>query len=113
MIKNQTATERSDWKGPSITLSASPLIMISCYHGIILSFFERIKRSSSVSLEDTMLIAIIKWIFYVSDFLRLFISFKYVVLSFSSLKQFILIYLTCLKTKVCFNSLERVQRYHL
>ena len=33
----------------------------------MLSFFECIKRSSSVSLEDTRLIATVNWIFHVSD----------------------------------------------
>ena len=44
----------------------------------ILSLFECITRSSSVSLEEIKLIAIAIWIFQVSDFVRLFmISFKY------------------------------------
>ena len=44
----------------------------------ILSLFECIARSSSLSLGEKKLIAIATWIFYESDFLRLYIiSFKY------------------------------------
>ena len=64
--------ERSDWKSSSIISSALSLIMIS-----VLSLCECITRSSSLLLEDIKLIAIVKWIFHVSDILRSFISFKY------------------------------------
>ena len=48
----------------------------------MLSLFECIISSSSLSLEDVNMIAIVNWIFYVSDFLRLFmISFKYGLIS--------------------------------
>ena len=44
----------------------------------MLSFFECITHSSSLSLEEIKLLAIVNWIFYVSDFLKLFMmSFKY------------------------------------
>ena len=44
----------------------------------MLSLFECITSSSSLSLENVKIIAIVNWIFYVSDFLRLFmIAFKY------------------------------------
>ena len=44
----------------------------------MLSLFESITCSSSVSLEEIKLIAIVNSIFNVSDFLRLFMmSFKY------------------------------------
>ena len=44
----------------------------------MLSLFECITHSSSLSLEEIKLIAIFNWIFHVSDFLRLFMmSFKY------------------------------------
>ena len=64
--------EKSDWKSSSIISSALSLIMIS-----VLSLCECITRSSSWLLEDIKLIAIVKWIFHVSDILRSFISFKY------------------------------------
>ena len=48
----------------------------------ILSLFEWITRFSSRSLEEIKLIAIVNWIFHVSDFLRSFmISFKYGLIS--------------------------------
>ena len=48
----------------------------------ILSCFEGITRSSSMSLEKIKLIAIVNKVFHVSDFLRLFmISFKYDLIS--------------------------------
>ena len=44
----------------------------------MLSFFECITCSSSLSLEEIKLIAIFNYIFHVSDLLRLFMmSFKY------------------------------------
>ena len=47
----------------------------------MLSFFECITLSSSLSLEEIKLLAIVNWIFYVSDFLKLFMmammAFKY------------------------------------
>ena len=73
----------SDTKSFFVTSSASSLIMIS-----LLSLSECIKRSwLSWSLEKIKLIAIVNWIFHVSDFLRLFmISFKYglILLRYSS-----------------------------
>ena len=50
----------------SITSSASSIIMIS-----ILSLFECITRSSSLSIKKIKLFAVANWIFHVSDFLRL------------------------------------------
>ena len=48
----------------------------------MLSLFECIIRSSPVSLEEVKLIAIVNWIFYISDYLRLFIMyFKYDLIS--------------------------------
>ena len=56
------------------TSSALLLIMIS-----MLS--QCMAHSSSSSLEETKSVAIVIWIFYVSDFLRLFMmSFKYVLI---------------------------------
>ena len=44
----------------------------------MLSLFVCIAQSSSLSLEEIKLIAIVKWIFHVLDFLIFFmISFKY------------------------------------
>ena len=43
----------------------------------MLSLFEFITCSSSLSTQETKLIAIVGWIFHVSDFSRLFMSFKY------------------------------------
>ena len=66
----------------SITQSALSLIMIS-----MLSLFECITCSSSLSLEEIKLIAIVNCISNVSDFLRLFMmSFKYgvILLRYSS-----------------------------
>ena len=57
--------ERSNWKSSPKVSSALSLIMIS-----MLSLFYCIIRSSSVSLEEIKLSAIVKWIFYVSDFLK-------------------------------------------
>ena len=65
--------ERSDWKSSSITVSSLSLIMI-----LMIPQFESILRSSSLSIENTKLIAIVNWIFHVSNFLTLFmVSFKY------------------------------------
>ena len=48
----------------------------------MLSLFECIIRSSPVSLEEVKLIAIVNWIFYIPDYLRLFIMyFKYDLIS--------------------------------
>ena len=71
--------ERIYSKISSITSSALSLIIIS-----LLLHFESIKNYLSVSLEDITLIANIKWIFYASDFLRLFISFRYRLISLRS-----------------------------
>ena len=43
----------------------------------ILSLFECIMRSSSLYLEEIKLIAIVSWIFHVSNFLRSFMIFWY------------------------------------
>ena len=43
----------------------------------MLSLFECITCSSSLSLEEIKLIAIVNWIFHVSHFLRLFDVFKH------------------------------------
>ena len=51
----------------SITLSALSLIVIS-----MLSFFECITYSSSLSLEEKKEVTIVKWVLHVSAFLRLF-----------------------------------------
>ena len=55
----------SESKSSFITLSALSFIMIS-----MLSIFECITRSSSLSMKKIKLIAIVNWIFHVSDFLR-------------------------------------------
>ena len=56
-----------------VTSSASSFIMI-----FMLSLFKCIICSSSLSMEETRLIAIASWIFHVSDFLGVFMmSFKY------------------------------------
>ena len=67
-----------DSESLSINSSASSLIMIS-----MLSLFECITSSSSLSIEEIKLFAIVNWIFYVSDFLRLFMmSLKYGLILF-------------------------------
>ena len=44
----------------------------------MLSLLERITHSSSLSMEEIKLFAIVNWIFHMSDFLRLsMMSFKY------------------------------------
>ena len=66
----------------SITSSAFSLIVIS-----MLSLFECITRSPSLSLEEIKLVAIVTLIFHVSDYLGLFmVSFKYglILLRYSS-----------------------------
>ena len=64
---------RKDTKSFLTTSSALSVIMIS-----LLSLFECIMHSSSLSLEQIKLVAVANWIFHVPDFLRLFmISFKY------------------------------------
>ena len=63
-------------KNSFVTSFASSLIMIS-----MLSLFECITRSSSLSMEEIKLSAIVNWFFYVSDFLRLFMmSFRYILI---------------------------------
>ena len=49
---------------------------------ISMLLFECIAHSSSVSLKNIKLIAIVNWIFHASDFLRLFMmSFEYGLIS--------------------------------
>ena len=62
-------------KYSSITSSVLSLIMIS-----VLSLFECIKRSSSLSLEERKLIDAFNRIFHVSDFLRLSMMFYGLIL---------------------------------
>ena len=53
----------------------------------MLSLFERITPSSSLSMEEIKLFAIVNWIFHLPDFLRLFMmSFEYglILLRYSS-----------------------------
>ena len=72
----------SESKSYFITSSALSLIIIS-----MLSLFECITRSSSLSIEEIKLFAIVHWIFHLLDVLRLFmISFKYglMLLKYSS-----------------------------
>ena len=65
--------ERTDSKTLPVTGSTLSCLMIS-----MLSLFECITRSSRMSFEKTKWIATVNWVFYVSDFRRLFImSFKY------------------------------------
>ena len=65
--------EWSDWKSSSITSFALSSVMIS-----MLPLSECITSSSSISLGEIKLIAIVNWILHVSDFLRLFmLPFKY------------------------------------
>ena len=81
----------SELKSSFITSSASSLIMIS-----VLSLFEWITHSSSLSMEEIKLFAIVNWIFHVSDFLRLFMmSFKYglILLRYSSTDSVLLYHL--------------------
>ena len=69
---------RKDTKSFLTTSSALSVIMIS-----LLSLFECIMHSSSLSLEQIKLVAVANWIFHVPDFLRLFmISFKYELIVF-------------------------------
>ena len=51
--------------------------MTSLFMVSLLSLFECVTRFSSLSLEEIKLIAIVNWIFHVSDSLRIFMSFKY------------------------------------
>ena len=69
---------RSDLKISSKTSSALSLIIMS-----MLSIFEWITRSSSLSLEEIKLIGIVNCIFHVSDNLKLFMisSSKYGLIS--------------------------------
>ena len=72
----------SESKTYFITSSASLLMIIS-----MLSLFECIIRSSSLSMERIKLFAIVNWILHLSDFSRLFnMSFKYglILLRYSS-----------------------------
>ena len=64
--------ERSNWKFFSITSFALSLIMI-----LMLLPFKCITLSSSLSLKEIKLIAIVNWIFHVLDFLGTFTFFKY------------------------------------
>ena len=75
----------SESKSSFITSSALSFTMIS-----MLSFFECITRSSSSSMEEIKLFAIVNWFFHVSDLLRLFISFRYDLISFFLLLKKIL-----------------------
>ena len=64
---------KSDWRCSSITSSSLSLIVI-----FTLLLFECIIRSSSLTLEERNLIAIVNCIFHVSEFFRSsMISFKY------------------------------------
>ena len=65
-----------DSKSYFMTSSASSLIIIS-----ILSLFECITCFSSLSMEEIKLFAIANWILHVPDFLRLFMSLKYGLIS--------------------------------
>ena len=89
---------RSDLKISSKTSSALSLIIMS-----MLSIFEWITRSSSLSLEEIKLIGIVNCIFHVSDNLKLFMisSSKYGLISlrysvtinnYSKKYQFLLVY---------------------
>ena len=63
----------------------------------MLPVFECITSSSSVSLEDIKLIAIVNWIFHASDFLRsVMISFKYglTLLRYSSIYSVLFVIIT-------------------
>ena len=52
--------------------------MLSASSLIIIALLLCITHSSSLPLEETKLVAIVNWIFHVSDFFRLFMmSFKY------------------------------------
>ena len=60
----------------------------------MLSLFECIAGSSSLSMEEIKLFAIVNWIFHVSEFLRLFMmSFKYslILLRYSSTDSVLLL----------------------
>ena len=62
----------------------------------LLSRFEYITGSSSLSLEQIRLIAIVYWIFHISDFLRLFmISFKYGVILVNIFQLIVLYFYNC------------------
>ena len=65
-----------------------------CFINFKLSLFVYITRSSSWSSKDIKLIAIVNWIFHVSDVLRSFmISFKYglILLRYSSIDSVLLL----------------------
>ena len=56
----------------------------------ILSLFECIACSSSVSLEETKLTAVASWIFQVSDVLRslmIFLKYRLILLRYSSVDR--------------------------
>ena len=61
----------------------------------MLSVFEFITCSSSLSIQETKLIAIVGGIFNVSDSSRLFMSFKYgpILLRYSSTDSFLFLLL--------------------
>ena len=63
--------QTNDWKSSYITSSSLSVIIIST-----LSLFECITPSSSLSLKDTRLIAILLWVFHVSTFLRSLMIFS-------------------------------------
>ena len=67
LITNYFDVWLNESKSYFITSSASSLMMIS-----MLSLFECTTCSSSLSMEEIKLFVIVNWIFYVSDFLRLF-----------------------------------------
>ena len=72
----------------STTIRILSLTMVS-----MLPLFEFITRSSSLSMEEIKLLAIVDWIFHVLDFLRLFISFKdgLILLRYSSIYSVLLL----------------------
>ena len=80
----------SDLKGSSIISSISSLIIVS-----MLSLFEWITFSWSLSIEENTLVAIVNWIFHVWNFYTLFmISFKFplILLRYSSTEIFLFLY---------------------
>ena len=82
----------SESKCSFITSSASSLIMIS-----MLSLVEFSTCSSSLSMKEIKLFAIANWLFHMSDFLRLFMSFKYGLILLSIL-QLMVFYFTVTST---------------
>ena len=60
-------------------ITTFPLSLIMVF---MLSLLKCMTQSSSLSSEEIKLIAIVDWIFHVSDFLRIFVmSFKYGLIS--------------------------------